>query len=372
MRLTNRLLIASIGITAASLGSAQLWHVGDNVTPYSVNNTGVVAGYDFDQYFKWTVGGGYQGIGGQIPGNGHGGIPSISSNGSRVGGTAMNTATGKSEMAYYDDASGVWTPVGSLGGSSDASASAGFAMSGDGQILVGNAWINAGTAHAVRWQGGTMTDLGSLFSGASSRADGVSDDGSLIGGYQDRADGYRSAAVWVNGTESLIDFNGEPLAAVHAVSGDGNWALGGGGYALNYSAYRWSPTTGLEAFDNPFYDLSYEMVATASNWDGSIVIGYARDFTGFGWGSLDQGWIWTEAGGVQTMEAYATSLGYYGGEYLTNPLGISADGRYIVGQGLNAEGTSYIGWAMGSPVPEPASLISLAVGLGTLLRRRRK
>jgi uncharacterized membrane protein len=217
-----------------------------------------------------------------------------------------------------------------------------------------------------------MTDLGSLFENRASRADGVSDDGSLIGGYQDREDGYRSGAVWVNGSEMLLENGIDPLGPVHAVSGDGNWAVGGGGYGLNYSAYKWSPTQGLIALDNPFLANSYEMVATACSQDGSVIVGYARDFTGWGWGSLDQGWIWTETGGVQTLESYATGLGVYGGEFLTNPLGVSPDGKYIIGQGLNAQGTAFIGWAMATPVPEPATLTALALGTLAVARRRKK
>jgi hypothetical protein len=114
------------------------------------------------------------------------------------------------------------------------------------------------------------------------------------------------------------------------------------------------------------------MVATACSQDGSVIVGYARDFTGWGWGQLDQGWIWTEATGVQTLEAYATGLGVYGGEYLTNPLGVSPDGRFIVGQGLNAQGTAYIGWAMATPVPEPATLSVFGLAAVGLVARRRR
>lgn len=364
-------LVASLAFMTA-VGHAQYTIIGEDVTPYSVNNQGQVAGYDFTQYFMWSSGTGYQGIGGQIPGNGHGGIPRISGDGSRVGGTAINQNTGLSEMAYYDVATNTWTTVGSLGSSSDAGASAGFGMSGSGATIVGNAWIDAGHANAVRWNNGVLTDLGTAFAGSSSRADAVSDDGTVIGGYQDREDGYRSASVWINGAQILLDGpTGDPLAQVHAISGNGQYVMGGGGYALDYHAYIWNQATGITALDNPFYDMGYEMVPTATNYDGSLIIGYARDFTGLGWGSLDAGWMWSASTGVMTINDYAASLGFATGDFLTNPLGISADGRYIVGQGINESFTSVIGWQLAAPVPEPASFVALLGGLGALMVRRR-
>ncbi len=214
-----------------------------------------------------------------------------------------------------------------------------------------------------------LTDLGTAFENRASRADGVSDDGSLIGGYQDREDGYRSGSVWLNGTQILLEKDGNPLGAVHAVSGNGLWAVGGGGYYLDGSAYMWNPNTGLKVLDNPWAVEGKDMFATAVSHDGSMVVGVAREFMGWG---FDQGWVWTEATGTMSMESYAQSLGLYNGDYLTNPLGISPDGRYIVGQGVNAEATAYIGWALAKPVPEPATMLVLGGGALALLRRRRR
>lgn len=356
-------------IAAASAAHAQYWTIGGNnwETPYAVTNSGLVAGYDVDQYFTFSPGGSIQGIGGQIPGNGHGGNPSISANGQRIGGTSINQGSGKSEISMYDVGTGAWTQLGSLGSFSDAGASAGFGISADGSTVVGNAWIDAGNTHAVRWQNGVLTDLGSMIDNRSTRANGVSGDGSVIGGWQDRADGYRSASVWINGAQTLLEVGGEPLGEAMAVSRDGNWVVGQGGWYGGNRAFMWNPNSGLTFINNPWESMGREMVATAVNGDGTLVVGYARAF----W-EMDFGWVWTPSTGLMELGDYAALRGVdTGGSFLTNPLGVSDDGTYIVGQGIASDGWTFNAWEMHAPVPEPASALTLALGGLALLRRRR-
>jgi uncharacterized membrane protein len=244
-------------------------------------------------------------------------------------------------------------------------------MSRNGQFVVGNGWISAGNAHGMVWNNGTVTNLGSAFADRSSRADGVSNDGSLIGGYQDREDGYRSGSVWVNGVQVLLEnSNGEPLGEVHAVSADGNWAVGGGGWYLGGAAYRWNPGTGLEALDNPFAAEGLEMFATAVSDDGSVIVGVARD--PMPWGALDQGWVWTPSTGTMRMNDYLNAIGVSTTDILSNPLGISPDGRTIVGYGYDANFTTSIGWQVSGAVPEPGTMIALGAGVMALAARRRR
>lgn len=357
-------------LAAASAAHAQYWSIGGNnwETPYSVNNAGQVAGYDSNEYFVWSAGGGISGIGGQIPGNGHGGTPAISANGQRIGGTSINQGTGKSEISMYDVGTGAWTQLGSLGSFSDAGASAGFGISADGSTVVGNAWIDAGNTHAVRWQNGVLADLGSVIDNRSTRANGVSGDGSVIGGWQDREDGYRSASVWINGAQTLLEVGGDPLGEAMAVSRDGNWVVGQGGWYGGNRAFMWSPGSGLSFINNPWESMGREMVATAVNGNGTLVVGYARAF----W-EMDFGWIWTPSTGVMELGSYASLRGVNtGGDFLTNPLGISHDGHWLVGQGINHDFTAFTAWAIQAPVPEPASLLALGAGAGLVLLRRRR
>lgn len=367
-----RFLAVAVAATCSSAVFAQYWNVGANVTPYAVNDSGRVAGYQYGaEYFMWNPGGAIQYIGGQVPGDGHGGTPSISADGGRIGGTAMNTVTGKSEMAYYDVETAQWNLCGSLGSYSDAGASAGFGISGDGSTVVGNGWINAGNAHVAVWKNGVMTTYGSSVPNRSTRANGVNFDGTVVGGYQDREDGYRSGAVWVNGVQTLmVNANNDPLGDIFAVSSNGEWAVGAGQWYGDGKAYMWNrASNSITYLDNPWVNDGREMMATGVSGDGSVVVGIAR-----GWWMTDMGWIWTAGTGVMTMEAYCTLKGIdYQGSILSNPLGISADGSYIVGDGYDSTGWNYQGWAIhANPVPEPGTMIALGAGIAGLIARRRK
>ena len=371
MRTTLKLSAAAIAITAASAAQAQFYLLGPSDLPSSVTNAGLVAGYDDTGYFTWSVANGRTSIPGAIPGNGTGGIPRITENGFKLGATNTNPNTGLTEIASYDTTNGTWTTYGGLGANSDNSVSGGFGMNADGSVQVGNAWINGGTAHAIVVRDGVLTDLGSNVAGASSRADAVSNDGHLIGGYQDQEDGYRAAAVWIDGVEQVLTLGGNPLQQVNAISGNGQWAVGGGGYYGNGSAYMWNPITGVKLLDNPFYDAGYELTATSVSFDGSVVIGYGQDLF-----FQRMGWIWTEATGTMTMESYASQFDGYSGEFLFGPLAVSQDGRNITGYGVNADWSGYTGWMISVPVPEPSTWATLGLGLGLLgfvaARRRGK
>jgi uncharacterized membrane protein len=215
-----------------------------------------------------------------------------------------------------------------------------------------------------------MTDLGTLVSGRSTRANAVSRDGSLVGGWQDHEDGYRSGAVWVNGVEQLIEFGGDPVGEVQAVSADGQWAVGDGSGYFFGKAFVWNRTGGLSFIESPFEPNFDRMAATGVSEDGSVIVGYARD--SFAFGSPDIGWIWTQDTGVMEMGAWATLKGYdTGGRILSDPIGISANGQNIVGYGYEANGFSSLSWAITQPVPEPASLTILGLGMAAILRRRR-
>ena len=367
--------IAAACALCASAGAAQaqFYTLGGYDTPTSVTNSGIVAGYDDDSYFTWSVAHGRTDIPGSIPGNGTGGIPRITENGLKLGATNLNPNNNLTEIASYDMTSQKWTTYGSLGSSSGDSASGGFGMNASGSVQVGNAWVNAGSANAIIVKNGVLTDLGSNVAGRSSRADAVSDDGSLIGGHQDREDGYRSGAVWINGVEKLLTTQGgDPLGWVSDVSGNGEWAVGGGGYYVGGSAYMWNGTIDtINLLDNPFYNDGWEMTATSVSFDGSVVIGYAQD-----WFFDRMGWIWTAATGTMTMEQYAAQFDGYNGEFLLGPLDLSPDGRNIVGYGIDSSGFAMTGWMISTPVPEPSTWAMLAAGLGFVgvaaHRRRRR
>ncbi len=359
MRNLTTFVSVCLALGGATAAHAQFWKA--DAVLFSVNNNGQAAGINGNGYQMWTSGGGMVGIGGSTDA----GTATISSDGRYVGGTALNPNTNLSEASIYDSVSGTWTNLGTLGSSSGSNASSGWNMTGDATTLVGNAWVDAGHAHAIRINNGTVTDLGTHFAGHSSRAQAISADGSVIGGWDEDTTGYWQGAVWINGVETrLFDQSSNMVGEVNAISGDGNWAFGG--YDMNGNAYRWSPGTGIETFDNPF---ALPMEVTGSSYDGSVVVGYAGDY----WDGY-QSWMWTQGTGIVNLADYAAGLTGYTDTPFLGATGVSQDGQWIVGTYANFAGFvggSYI--IHREAVPEPCSLLALGgLGLFGLARRRAK
>ena len=108
--------------------------------------------------------------------------------------------------------------------------------------------------------------------------------------------------------------------------------------------------------------------ATGISADGRIIVGYDR---AFGPATFGAGTIWIEGQGMMNLTTYVTSQGVnLAGRTLALPLGVSADGNTFYG--LDNTGSGFV--VTLSPVPEPATYASLALGLAglTLVARRRR
>jgi uncharacterized membrane protein len=339
---------------------------------YAISNDGIVAGENNGNFFYWQpqspdtlqfIGGN-----GASSGLGYGGQADISADGKRILGNFNNAATGQSELAIYDRLAGTWTTLGSLGGTSGVEASSGWGMSRNGKHVAGLGWVGTATnAHGITWSEatGVLTDLGTTTPGRASRANAISDDGSVVVGWQD-SDIGRQAAVWVNGVQRLLsitnDFGVFPVGEASAVTPDGRYVTGAG-----YNAFNWiydvqtSTLTSLGLLGD--FDPFLSTGGTDITDDGKTIIGYQRQF---GFGGVNQGYIWQEGVGLTDLTEYAIAAGVKlpTGRVLTLPLGISADGTQITGMDNNFEGFIIT-------VPEPAALglVMLAV---PMLGRRRK
>lgn len=356
MRTPTRLSLLALAFASVS-AHAQFYKTDEFL--FSINNGGKAAGSGGSGHVTWTALGGIVDIGGSTDA----GTATISADGRYVGATAVNSATGLSEAARYDSVSGTWTTLGGFGSSSGSNSSSGWGMSADGSTIVGLGWVDAGHAHAMSITGTTVTDLGTNVPGNNSRAQAVSADGSVVGGWDDSDGGFWQGSIWKNGVQTLLtDSSGVAVGEVGVISGDGNWAFGGS--TIDDKAYRWSEATGVETFDNPF---GTPMIALGSSYDGSVVVGSAGSFfSGY------ETWIWTSATGVRNLEDIAAVLPGYDGTQLRSALGVSPDGRYVVGIYSNFIGFPGGGFAMDlQAVPEPCTMLALG-GLAALALRRKR
>lgn len=364
--MTVRTLLALAAITAVSgFAHAQFHNLGTGWWPSDATNGGLVVGSDQNPdgpVYTWTAGTGRVNIGGGM----RGGQVNISHDGAYISGTLLNGASGLYEMGRYSTASSTWTSLGSLGASSDGSASSGWGISGDGNMVVGLGWINAGSAHAINWTAGSgVADMGSTVAGRSTRANAANYDGSVIVGWQDATDGFRQAAVWRNGVQTVItDQNGFSVSEASDVDSAGTWVVGGNGPTSQ--AWRWSEATGLQELGMLAGGFFVRGSATSISGDGSTIVGFER---GFGFPTGGEGFIWREGMGMVNLTTYVQSLGIdTQGIILSLPLGISEDGKTIVGAGRPESGFGIIGWSV--TIPTPGSLAVL--GLGGLLAARRR
>jgi len=118
------------------------------------------------------------------------------------------------------------------------------------------------------------------------------------------------------------------------VSADGNVVVGVSDSASGREAFRWTSGTGMVGLgDLPGGD--FESRATAVSADGSVVVGDSQTGTG-----EDEAFIWTQAKGMQRLVDVlvvngATGLSGWG---RLSARGISANGHWVVGGGINPSG----------------------------------
>jgi uncharacterized membrane protein len=161
-----------------------------------------------------------------------------------------------------------------------------FAISGDGQVIVGSGATGTGPeSEAVRWNPtGAVTGLGDLAGGAvNSTARGVSYDGHTIVGTGTSAAGSE-AVRWVDGAIGSLGAGADSVAV--AVSGDGSRIVGT--RALGSFLYSSGSAQDLELLLadailgsglDPANILSF--TATAISADGQTIVGTGNAVFGF-------------------------------------------------------------------------------------------
>jgi probable HAF family extracellular repeat protein len=204
-----------------------------------------------------------------------------------------------------------------------------------------------------------MVGMGDLPGGKfRSNATGVSADGSGIVGGSDSHNGHE-AYRWTSetGMVGLGDLDGGIFrSGATSISADGLVIVGSSISHDGTEAFRWTAETGMVGL-GALPGSSFSSNATAVSADGSVVVGSSMAY-GVSWdgnvivgevGILDDNgngaYIWTAETGMRRLTDVLADLGVAipPGWYLLAAYGVSADGRTIVGAGINPAGHSE-GW----------------------------
>ena len=221
-------------------------------------------------------------------------------------------------------------------------------VSADGKTVVGRSIDAQGRLRAFRWtESGGMQDLGAL-GGLVSSAFGVSADGSVVVGWASDPYGRTRPFRWTGsgGMQDLGTFGGSTGDA-WAASADGSVVVGAAQNVQGqWRAFRWTQATGLQEL--PGIGGTESGVRDISS-DGAVMVGLARNAQGQ-WRAVR----WTVAGVQDLTQAYASLIGQ--GSYLEVAQGVSANGRYIVGQGYNAATQRTEAFLLETEPPKPGRI----------------
>jgi probable HAF family extracellular repeat protein len=260
--------------------------------------------------------------------------------------------------------------LGQMPGATFAGGTYSSGISGDGSTIMGYGWVCAGgqpkcnssdTVRAYRWTvAGGYQILGSPGKSDFFGAGAVSYDGSVVTGEHPLGNATTFEAFrWT----AALGLKQIPINIASAITADGKMVAGGdnwwktsgqtgifgpfpgeqdqtqafglsgtgqapvavgaaikgsGGFGPTFHAFRWTPAGGLEDLG---LTTGAESMATAISADGSVIVGEARDASGF-W----RAFRWTASTGMQ-------DIGTLGGPE-SAAFGVSRDGTVIVGTSL--------------------------------------
>ena len=268
--------------------------------------------------YLWTASGGQQSLGSDD-------AVAVSSTGAIVLGNIVDAA-GSDVAGLWSQSTG-WVSLGGIGGSSGSSVSTAYAMSGDGNVATGLAWVNAGTAGAFRWSAtGGMTALPQAGSG-SSRGNAVSEDGSFIGGWEEAGSGTRRAVIWdaaLTQTFVLVTpTNATGAGEVWGFSENNQYVAG----VTQGQGFVWDAVNGRTLTGTlPSTDSFRTGEARGVSNDGQVVVGWYRVAFPFDVRAT----IWTPADGIQELKSVLISNGATGVPNLRMASAVSADGSKIL------------------------------------------
>lgn len=293
---------------------------------------GVVVGRAFGAHiraFRWTP------VGGIAPLNNLAGRPisvawSVSADGGVIAGES-ETTSGHVEACRWDSSGQIQL----LGGLPGLQVSGASAISADGATIVGSSY--SGPQEATLWTAGGALGIGDLPGGTlSSHANGANADGSVVVGMGRSANGVEAFRWTSAGMQGLGDLpDGNFYSTAQAVSADGEVVVGWGNGppGLQTRAFRWTAADGMQSLG--VLPGAASSIAFGVSGDGAVIVGESPAL-----GPDPRAMLWTADAGMidlreRLIELSATGLD---GWTLLRATAITADGRRIVGYGLNPSG----------------------------------
>jgi probable HAF family extracellular repeat protein len=281
------------------------------------------------------------------------GATGISASGSVVVGSGID-ANGNTQAARW--VNGVVGGLGYLPGCTGSCSTEATGISSDSSTVVGSG-TTSNLTEAFSWSNGSLTVLqappatppcaqngGLVF--CNYQANAVNSTGSVVVGWIEQISGLQPV-IWTNGTPSLLvaqcfeGFCGNNGAT--GVNSDSSVIIGSGGvkcyigFCGTSEAARWvNGTFNFIGFPGTCTSDSCFSEANGVSADGVTVVGTGS----VGAGNLAL--VWTPTIGMQLVQTILTSCGGINttGWTLTNAVAISADGKTIVGTGVDPNGAT--------------------------------
>ncbi|MCP3943774.1 MAG: hypothetical protein GY710_20160 [Desulfobacteraceae bacterium] len=282
--------------------------------------------------FIWTAESGIEHLNGQAV--------DVSDDGRIVIGTTTGDS-GNDEAAIWVNGELEQTLGGLPGHDSVGHLSSGYAVSGDGQTVVGLGWTSDYKARGFRWTEYTgmieLSHIGDVNYETSSRATTISADGTLIGGFDEHALGRRAKLWFDDNTEDLIleDAITNPLGLgeVIGISRRGQWVVGSSWHAPRgqFEPFIWHKGRGVVYLGLPEgVDSRFQYIAAAVSDNGKVVVGTGGDNAYDG----KVAWIWTQSRGMTTIKTLLEEACIpWSMDLVQLVVDVSADGRFILAVG---------------------------------------
>lgn len=290
----------------------------------------------------------------------------VSADGSVVVGTGLSN-TGWAAYRWTESGTQVVAPP-PPGRSSSATA-----VSGDGSTVVGHFDYGGGQKAFVWTPANGFADISNLGNGITlNTADAISADALTIAGVGKPPVNGHAFRVTSTGATDLGDLSGgQDISWPEDISGDGRVIVGFSSGPGRHTGYRWTSETGMKSLDTLPSRPDLAVFPSATNGDGSVVVGSVRSVNSPG--ELALSFIWDSVHGIRELDRVLQDYGAdLSGWSNILPTSVSADGLTIAGGGINprGEGEAWIATLPPAAVPEPCQGLLLCAVIATLIRCR--